>query len=494
MHFKGQQLVYSKDTPYGNVAVTQTNGQYNFYENSTLVFSTDNTIMPEEAVHFTLLQRSSAEKVMIVSGGLTSMVPQVLKYTNVLSVDYFEINPWLIHIEEKYLQTPVSNRLRVVTKDARQWLKKCNKEYDAVLINAPDPSSAQINRYFTLEFFQEVKKALKQSGVISISLSSTANYMSKEALEINRMVFRTLNQVFSQVVILPGERNYFLASDSSLRTDIAKAVQEAGVENDMVNGYYINDLMLMKRSNQMKAELESGPAEVNSDLSPQAYLLQIVYWWNTFKGRSLFFPALILFLMAGIITLALRKARPVAFGVFTGGFAGAAAEFLVLIMFQVFFGYIYQMIGLIVACYMIGLTTGALCDGKWYAGNVWNKYIGLQCLLLVLVLFVPLVATLPGQIHNLQEWVLQSALLSITFFIALTTGLEFNLAGRLEPGSPGQAAGILYSLDLAGASTGTMVVSLLFFPLLGLWKTCLIMAGLVFGGMLYLLFSGKPSV
>src|SRR4030042_3815718 len=168
---------------------------------------------------------------MMVSGGITGMTKQALKYNTLKRIDYFEINPWLVKAENRFHDTIYIPELHVITKDARKWIKESSQLYDAIIVNTPDPSNAQINRYYTLEFFQEVKNALRPYGVFSVSLSPTVNYMSADAKEINSIVYLTLSKVFHHVEVIPGERNYFIASEDTIRIDIAKCIVNRGIEN-----------------------------------------------------------------------------------------------------------------------------------------------------------------------------------------------------------------------------------------------------------------------
>jgi hypothetical protein len=47
--FSGQHILEIKDTPHGNLTVTGSSGQLNFYSNHVLLFSTDNQLAIEEA-------------------------------------------------------------------------------------------------------------------------------------------------------------------------------------------------------------------------------------------------------------------------------------------------------------------------------------------------------------------------------------------------------------------------------------------------------------
>ncbi len=480
IHFKNQELVYSKDTPYGNVSVTFTAGQYNFYENGTFMFSTENQIMQEEAVHFALLQLERPEKVLIVSGGMTGMAKQALKYPTLRSIDYYEINPWLVKAEKRFSDTLFPPMLKVINRDARRGISKSSQRYDGIIINTPDPSNAQINRYYTLGFFEEAKQALRPNGVFLISLSPTVNYMSADAREINRIVYHTLKKVFKQVEVIPGERNYFIASDTNLRIDIAQGIQARGIENDFVNPGYIDDELLSQYSHQILDEISAGPARINQDLAPLAYFRQISYWLSTFQENGLVIILLILILML----LVLRRMSPVAAGVFTGGFAGASSSFIVLISFQILYGYVYQMLGIIIAFYMTGLSAGAIIGPGLKRKVSIRSYIWIQLIFMGLIVLLPLIINWVSRHNNIPEWTGQAFLFITTAAIAFIAGFEFNMASRLEPQRIEKIAGNLYGIDLAGAACGTFMVSLILFPLLGLLYTCLLIALLILASII----------
>ncbi len=477
LHFKNQELVYTQDSPFGNTTVTKTAGQYNFYGNNALLFSTENKLLQEEAVHFALLQCQKPVQVMIVSGGIAGMMQEVLKYPSVRLVDYLEINPWLVRAEKKFSAFPAGSQLRIRSKDARTWIRKTKTKYDAIIINTPDPSSAQINRFYTLEFFLEVKKALREHGVLLISLSPTGNYMSATARELHRVIYQTLKKAFPQVVIIPGERNYFIAADLAIRMDIAHAVEEAGIENDYVQPGYIEDDLLLLNSQLIQDAIGTGSVTYNQDLVPRAYLLQIQHWLTVFqqKNKIIWFLITLLILML-VLILRFRHISPVAAGIFTGGMAGASLLFLILIFSQILYGQVYQMLGVIVALYMTGLALGSRPGMPLKMSISPRTYIRIQWLLMMILLLFPL---LVASLNHLATWTGQGLLMITTAATGFIAGLEFYTGSLLEQQHPDKITGNLYSMDLAGAALGTLVVSMMLFPWLGLLNTCLVLAALV---------------
>jgi spermidine synthase len=488
IHFKNQEMLYTRDSPYGNITVTKTAGQHNFFENYLLLFSTADPYFPEEAVHFALLQQTYPQNVLIVSGGIGGMTRQVGKYKSVQHIHYVEINPWLVAAERDFGEISNESRLKVITQDARSWIKNSDHYYDVVLVNTPDPSNAQLNRYYTLEFFTEVKQALKSKGVFSIALSPTVNYMSDEAAAVNRILYNTLKQVFREVKIVPGERNYFIASDDAVGINFAGRMKKAGFENDYVNPDYLDDGLLAQNNRQMMDRIGNETGLLNRDLSPLAYFLQLKYWMSIYQNNGRRGPgiilALILMFALIFVLLLLRKSDSMAIGVFTCGFAGAAVEFLVLILYQARFGSVFQMLGIVVGIYMAGLTAGAVYRSSKDMKGTVRSYVIAQFAMFLLVLVLPFLAVyLFGKVI-IPDWLTRLLLFGIVAGVAFVAGLVFNKASKLAPGNIEKRAGNLYSIDLMGAASGTLLVSLICFPLLGLWTTCVTMAGLILTGII----------
>jgi len=65
-------------------------------------------------------------------------------------------------------------RVHVIAGDARQFVRRTSEKYDVVLINLPEPSTLLINRFYSREFYNELKKVLTPGAVISESLPTTS--------------------------------------------------------------------------------------------------------------------------------------------------------------------------------------------------------------------------------------------------------------------------------------------------------------------------------
>jgi len=66
-----------------------------------------------------------------------------------------------------------------------------------------------MNRYYTVEFLQEVRKKMRAGAVVSYSLPPGSEYVSEQAGKLNSLLWNTLKQCFAHVLILPAGAKLF---------------------------------------------------------------------------------------------------------------------------------------------------------------------------------------------------------------------------------------------------------------------------------------------
>jgi len=467
--FPNQEVVLFKDTPYGNLAVTQQGGQKNFYENSTLLFSTNDATWNEEAVHYAMIQHPDPKSVLIISGGISGMTREILKY-NVDRIDYVELNPWIIALGKSLGSGLDDARIHVFTVDARRFVRRTNTAYDIVLVNVPDPSTAQLNRYFTVEFLRLLRARLKPGAVVSFSLVSSGDYMGPEGREVSSVLYNTLRSAFRNVLIVPGMRNFYLASDRMLDIQIARRMSARRIDTHYVNPYYIDDAAFEQRSEVIRKALDPQ-ASVNRDFKPVAYYRQLLYWLSSLQFRPWMLVAILLLMLVAVGW----RFNTINFGLFTGGFAASSIELLLLVAFQIIYGYVYQATGAIITIFMAGLALGSWLGKRWIKLMSATGFISVQCLITVYA-FV-----LPGILSWMKEslaidFLVYTIFAILTLGIAFLVGLEFCIASQLRKGSVESVASELYSMDLMGSAMGALVVSVFLLPLWGIAKVSFVIA------------------
>lgn len=457
--YKGQNIVYEKHSLYGHIVVTESRGQITVFENNVPFFSTENIISNEETVHYAMVQTDKEGlHVLLLGGGASGTVKEVLKYP-VVVVDYVEIDPDIVKVGKLY--TDNLEGAHIYEMDGRRYVKETDTIYDVIILDVPDPDSAQLNRVYTVEFFGEVKDILTKNGIFSLSLSTSPNYMGKPTRELNSSIYKSLKSVFENVIVIPGNENFFLASDGGLTYKIAERIEEKNIPTEYVNKFYLSGTLTEDRI-LMVSQSTTEDVNINSDFKPEAYYYYIVFWMSQFRGH---FVSFLIVLAILVVILFLKIApHPVPFALLTTGFAGTALEVVLILGFQILYGYVYSHIGVLITCFLVGLVAGA-----FYMNRTLDKYSKRSLIILEFLMFIFSVGLgifLPHMIKIIFPLVI--------VVLGVIVGAEFPLASKLYYTDVSATAAALYSADLLGGCLGALLVSSILVPLLGIVTVCIL--------------------
>ena len=508
LQFPGQNVLFRANSPYGRLVVTESGGETNFIENGIAVVSTPNVEQVEEAAHYAMCQRPDARRVLLVSGGVAGVAKEILKY-NVAGVDCVELDPLVIETGRRFLPEHFADpRIHVIATDARQFVRQTTNRYDVVILALPDPSTAQLNRFFTVEFFSGVKRVLADGGVLSFALGRYENYVSPELAQLLASAYRSLQQSFASILVLPGGRVFFLASDGPLHGDIAAQVEAQGIPTKLVNRHYLDAMLTADRMADIQRAV-SQPAALNRDFSPMLYFYHLRHWMSQF---TLSFGALQAVLLLLLLVYLIRLRGP-ALVLFASGFAGSALEVVLLLAFQVLCGSVYHQVGVIVTVFMAGLAVGAMLtnrssrreealtgesksDQSLLTSAPTKLMDGggkhLASLAFAIAVFALLLPTLLFSLNRLSNAVpaivvIQAGIALLTLILAVLVGAQFPLANQLQFDGTATGASRLYTADFVGAAFGALLASTLLIPLIGVMGVCLLTAALnaLAGGVLF---------
>jgi len=476
LQFPAQSLLFSGYSPYGRLVVTSSGGQTNFYENGLLVAATPNIEAAEEAAHYAMAQRPEARKVLLIGGLLTGAAREVLRY-DVAELDCVEMDPLVTATGKAFLPGEQADpRLRVIATDARRFVRQGRDQYDVIIVALPDPSTAQLNRFFTHEFFLEAHRRLNPGGVLSFAVGRYENYASAELAQVLSCVWRTVRRSFKEVRLLPGGRVYFVASDGPLRLEVAAALEKAGVQPRWVNRHYLQAVLAPDRlAAADRAAQQEGP--VNRDFKPVLYFLHLRHWASQFQRLPGWLVAVML--APAVYLLFLRGASG---AIFASGFAGASLEVVLLLGMQVVAGAVYRQLGVVVTLFMAGLAAGALWGTRRRDANPGSLRRALGLLAAAVAGCAAVLPLLLSGLTRLNtgpsgETLAQAAIGLATFGIAFLAGAQFPVANALDAGAR-NAAVRLYTADFLGASAGALLTSTLLLPLIGVVGVCAVVGAL----------------
>ncbi len=471
--YPNQEIEISKDSPHGNIVITRREKMWSVYNNNVLLFDSENFMLNEEAVHFAMLQHSDPEKILLVSGGLSGQITEIQKYKPAW-IDYVEDNRWLLALMKDTLKKMTDENLHIFATDPLQFIRKSRQTYDVAILNLPGPSTMQANRFYTLEFHQLLKQKLSSGAVVSFGIQSPPNYLNQEAVDLNSTLFATLKKVFQNVIIIPGEKNYFVASDAPVTYKIAETVQQKGIENRYVNQYYIDDSLLQLRAENILSALNPA-ADINQNLKPISYLQQLNYWLSQFKG-SYWLMAFV----AGITGLfVFFRGNTSSKTIFLTGFSASGLEILLLFGLQIFFGNIYLLTSFVFAGFMLGLGVGSFF-GKSFVGK---NYQATTQILIGVFAVVTSVSLFSPEIIKLPPAIVYFLFLAAIVLIGGLTGFQFSQVSLNRTGSYAEISGKTYSYDLVGSAFGALAVSIFLVPRIGIFESVLMISflNIVFG-------------
>ncbi len=173
----------------------------------------------------------------------------------------------------------------------------------------------------------------------------------------------------------------------------------------------------------------------------------------------------------------------VGFAIVATGFMGMAFSMVLILAFQSLFGYVYQMIALIIAAFMLGIALGSttMSHLMHHVTNDKSLLIKLESAVLAYSALVPIVLVV---FHSHLGQPVISVLVQVVILIlsvipGILVGAEFPLANKIYlkgTGSVGQVSGTLYACDLLGSWIAALFVSIWLIPVLGILNTCILIA------------------
>lgn len=354
--------------------------------------------------------------------------------------------------------------LRVVAEDGRRFLERRPGGFDAILLVAPEPTSAQGNRAFTLERFAAARQALRPGGIVAVSLPGHAAAASLETRRLHSSIARTLAAAVGPPLVLPAGRTLYVAGRGDFPTPeraalaVAGALEARGIAPAHLTPGTLDALFTPTRQADA-ARWAALPEPVNRDLRPTTYriaLARTLSQHGDAGGTALLLLAATL--LAGTLLAFGPRSRPVELAVAASGASGIGLQLALLLAFQAGTGALYRELGLLVAGYMAGAAVGAAIGSRGEPRRiVVATALGQAFVALALALAAPLVAGGGSAARPLA--------VAATFLAGLLPGAQFAAAGRVLSGSA--SAGTLWAADLAGAALSSLLLLTFVIPALG---------------------------
>lgn len=536
----GNMLVLSLDSPYQNIAIGKRHDQYSLFCDGHFVRSFPDEYTNASLALLLVSEADGPSNALIIGGGLEGLLSQLIA-AGVEKIEYVQSDPWLIDALIPFLPKPDVEALRSVKvtvhrADARQFVRETSKRYDLIFLHLGDPSTAQLNRYYTAEFFELIRKRLSKRGVFSLHITGSESYFGEALSHYIGSIYHTLKASFGHVAVSVGETTFLFASvrggvvtESSeelmrraeriirmARTHsmgmLSHSISAATMPPQILLSYFppLRSEWLHEEMRKLKDMSHSKGSLINRDLHPTSYMHYLRLWLHkshpqamaqiesslkvAYKWLLAVLAILLLVLpmcdvIAAQVALAFGKQASGAtrrFALLVASLAGMSAmglELILLIAFQSLHSALYQMVGILVATFMFGLSLGSMLIGKLRL-QVHRRLLGRILLSLISLLIALFAFSLPYALIVISG-ALTQALLLISFLLLLA--ISGFLTGAALPAavwvyhsamSEQSEANLVYATgkvdraDHLGASIGALIVPVVMFPMLGLDRTC----------------------
>ena len=261
-------VIFSKTTPYQHITLTHAAplNEVRLFLNGNLQFcSTDEQRYHEPMVHPVMNLAPIKERVLILGGGDGCALREVLKYKDVKEIllvdldpdmtDLAATHPILTQINQdafkdarvvtlkgngispgipKRVYMEANRRtsssqpaatlkladVRVMNVDADKFLSDVRGFFDIILIDLPDPSSPELTKLYSAEFYKKVRQHLSQHGFMVVQ--ATSPYLARESfLCIGRTVESAGLSIlpFHENVPSFGDWGWFMAFHPNLKKE-----------------------------------------------------------------------------------------------------------------------------------------------------------------------------------------------------------------------------------------------------------------------------------
>ncbi|MCD6417043.1 MAG: hypothetical protein J7M08_10185, partial [Planctomycetes bacterium] len=407
--FSRFELRDSRDSRYQHLNLGERQGIYVLTRDGVRADLFPDTIESQKLAALLLTQHPLPRHALVIGGGLGGLCQAMLSGP-VDRLDYVEPDPALFSLLWEYLpaglRRPLDDpRFTGYRCDGRYFVDRCRERgaelarfawrrpggkapaagYDLVVINVGDPTSAAGGRFYTVEFYRELLKALRPGGVVAVcGITGGQNYLdeSRAVLRYAASHYRTITSVFDRVVVRPGDELCFFTGEAATTApEVLKkrfAAQGLGPEG-LEYSFELEQFPPGRVRWTTDLLVAAAPsAALNTDVKPILFTLYMAvqkYYRRGAgaPGRSPDFFTVIRsiprpwfwapFGLLPAVVLLVRRLRGAGgaavcacgLAVFTTGMFGLSAEMLLVYRYQTTFGFVYRDISIIVGMFMAGL-------------------------------------------------------------------------------------------------------------------------------------------
>lgn len=246
------RIVYSEQTAYQTIVLTEGNDDLRLYIDRVIQFSSvDEYRYHESLVQMPMSLAPYKKKVLILGGGEALAAREVLKHPSVESVEIVDIDPAIFeiastnpHLSRLNARSLGNPKLKTHAIDAMVFLKENRELYDVIIADLPDPTNDNLARLYSQEFFKLAKRRLTPNGVF-VTQATSPYHTTKAFWCIKETVASAgFQYTYPYHAYVPsfGEWGFIMASDRALNIEeLNLAVDTKFLEQETIHTLFIFD-------------------------------------------------------------------------------------------------------------------------------------------------------------------------------------------------------------------------------------------------------------
>ena len=501
--FTTPQAKYLYGSYNGEFVVTSWNSTY-----ETLPNTENASIISGEY----LSQNPDAKKILVIGPGSFSICKTFSKLEQIKQVVWLDTDPnysinFLKVLPEQYKKS--ITKIEVPdNRDIRKYVQATNSKFDLVVLNIPKPSTLLLNKYFSVEFFKNLKNIITPSGVVGINFPAGANYLGTELTFIGSSLLYTLRQVFNNIILKPGDKScFFAAKKSGIVSDSGMLLQKrlASIKDikkifipDNIRSYFEENRIAFQM-NKYESIIKKYPPAIffNTDKNPKAFLYTLLLTIKKLGNvgfsiselniiLQIIFPYTLLILLIYFILRLfyyycyneklkekndgqdLHKAE-LYFAVFVAAISGLGINLVLIFLFQIYFGSVFLYFGLITALFMLGLFISGWLTEKILAFMGCRNVLCFASISYLIYIFIIYFYLPEFSKTYFGILFLCAGLFSGPFFTLAAFSLKQRNVTEIQSGTR------LEAIDNFGGAIGSILCSIILLPIIGIVKTLAVM-------------------
>jgi len=224
--FFGAPIVYSAQSPYQRIVLTQSRHTTRLFLNGQLQFSSDD----EHRYHETLVHPAVAalghvpKHALVLGGGDGLAVRELLRYPELERITLVDLDPAVTEVFKNVPAARTLNqdafadaRVTVRNEDAFAFLDETQDSFDLAVVDFPDPGNYAVGKLYTLSFYQRLRQRIPPRGVAIVQ--TTSPYFARRSFWMAAETIAAADfEVFPMHVHVPsfGEWGFVIAGPQGM--------------------------------------------------------------------------------------------------------------------------------------------------------------------------------------------------------------------------------------------------------------------------------------